>query len=125
MDTIMQTETTSSTRTLSEFLAAIRFEDIPPVVIERTEELFLDWFASTLAGKDARPTRIMENFAAIMGPREGDSEILVSRKRTSAMFAALISLAALGVAGSLAIRYLHSRVVFWDKGSAAQTAATE
>jgi NitT/TauT family transport system permease protein len=41
------------------------------------------------------------------------------------MFAALISLAVLGVAGSLSIRLLHSRIVFWDKGSASQTAATE
>ena len=44
---------------------------------------------------------------------------------TNTMFAALISLAVLGVAGSLAIRFLHSRIVFWDKGSAAQTAAAE
>jgi NitT/TauT family transport system permease protein len=44
---------------------------------------------------------------------------------TNTMFAALISLAVLGVAGSLAIRLLHSKIVFWDKGSAAQTAATE
>lgn len=44
---------------------------------------------------------------------------------TNTMFAALISLAVLGVAGSASIRVLHSRIVFWDKGSAAQTAATE
>ena len=44
---------------------------------------------------------------------------------TNTMFAALISLAVLGVAGSLSIRFLHSRIVFWDKGSASQTAATE
>lgn len=44
---------------------------------------------------------------------------------TDTMFAALISLAALGVAGSAAIRVLHSRIVFWDRDSAAQTAATE
>jgi NitT/TauT family transport system permease protein len=44
---------------------------------------------------------------------------------TNTMFAALISLAVLGVAGSLSIRLLHSRIVFWDKGSASQTAATE
>ena len=44
---------------------------------------------------------------------------------TNTMFAALASLAFLGVAGSMAIRLLHSRIVFWDKGSAAQTAATE
>ena len=44
---------------------------------------------------------------------------------TNTMFAALISLAVLGVAGSLAIRFLHSRIVFWDKGSATQTTTTE
>jgi len=44
---------------------------------------------------------------------------------TNTMFAALISLAVLGVAGSLSIRLLHARIVFWDKGSASQTAATE
>jgi len=94
MDTVTAADTTSSTRTLCEYLSAIRFEQIPAPVVARTEELFLDWFASALAGKDARPTRIMEKFAAIMGPREGDSEILVSRKKTSPMFAALINGAA-------------------------------
>ncbi len=94
MDTVTQLETTSATRTLCEFLAVIRYEDLPRPVVARTEELFLDWLASTLAGKDARPTRIMEKFAAEMGPREGASEILVSRKRTSPVFAALINGAA-------------------------------
>ena len=94
MDTVTSTGTTSSTRTLCEFLSAIRFEQIPAPVIARTEELFLDWFASALAGKDARPTRVMEKFAETMGPRDGDSEILVSRKKTSPLFAALINGAA-------------------------------
>ena len=94
MDTVTSTDTTSSTRTLCEFLSAIRFEQIPAPVIARTEELFLDWFASALAGKDARPTRVMEKFAETMGPRDGDSEILVSRKKTSPLFAALINGAA-------------------------------
>ena len=94
MDTATSTETLSQTRKLCEFLSAIRFEQIPEPVIARTEELFLDWFASALAGKDARPTRIMEKFSAIMGPHAGDSEILVSRKKTSPMFAALINGAA-------------------------------
>jgi len=94
MDTVTSTDTTSSTRTLCEFLSAIRFEQMPAPVIARTEELFLDWFASALAGKDARPTRVMEKFAETMGPRDGDSEILVSRKKTSPLFAALINGAA-------------------------------
>ena len=94
MDTLAKPDAASATRTLCEFLAAIRYEDLPPAVVARTEELFLDWFASALAGKDARPTRVMEKFADEMGPREGASEILVSRKRTSPVFAALINGAA-------------------------------
>ena len=92
MDTI--SATSSSTRTLCDFLASIRYEQIPQPVIARTEELFLDWFASALAGKDARPIRVIEKFADEMGPRDGACEILVSRKKTSPMFAALINGAA-------------------------------
>ena len=87
-------DTASATRTLCEFLSAIRYEDIPQHVVLRTEDLFLDWFASTLAGKAARPTRVMEQFAAAMGPTDGASDILVSRKRSSPFFAALINGAA-------------------------------
>ena len=64
------------------------------MLFRSTEDLFLDWFASTLAGKDARPTRVMEKFAIEMGPADGAAEILVSRKRTSPVFAALINGAA-------------------------------
>ena len=46
-------DTASATRILCEFLSAIRYEDIPQHVVLRTEDLFLDWFASTLAGKAA------------------------------------------------------------------------
>jgi 2-methylcitrate dehydratase PrpD len=81
----------SPTRTLCEFLVSIRYEHIPQPVVARTEELFLDWFASALAGKGARPTVIMEKFADAMGPQTGPSEILVSRRRTSPFFAALIN----------------------------------
>ena len=94
MDTVDKNTTASATRKLCEFLSAIRYEDIPRNVVLRTEDLFLDWFASTLAGKDARPTRVMEQFAAEMGPADGAAEILVSRKRTSPVFAALINGAA-------------------------------
>ena len=44
---------------------------------------------------------------------------------TNTMFAALASLAVLGVAGSQLVRYLHQRLVFWEKGSASQNAGTE
>lgn len=84
----------SATRELCEFLSSIKFEDLSQAVVWRAEDLFLDWFASALAGKDARPTRIMEQFAAAMGPPGGPSEILTLRRRTSPFFAALINGAA-------------------------------
>jgi 2-methylcitrate dehydratase PrpD len=79
---------------LSEFLASVQYRDIPAPVVARTEDLFLDWFASALAGKGARPTVIMESFAKAMGPATGPSQILTSRGRTSPFFAALINGAA-------------------------------
>jgi 2-methylcitrate dehydratase PrpD len=82
------------TATLSRFLADLRFESLPGAVIERTEEAFLDWFACTLAGRGARPVDILEAFAVTMGPGTGASQILVSRRRTSPFFAALVNGAA-------------------------------
>src|SRR5215468_7622799 len=56
------------TRQLSEFIAGLRFADVPTGVAEKAKELFLDWFASALAGKDSRPVRAFEAFAKQMGP---------------------------------------------------------
>jgi len=81
----------SPTRTLSEFLAGIRYEHLPEAVVARTEELFLDWFASALAGKGARPIEVMEKFAREMGVATGECEVLISRRRTSPYFAALVN----------------------------------
>jgi 2-methylcitrate dehydratase PrpD len=85
---------TAATRELATFLAGLRFEDLPGRVVERTKELFLDWTASALAGKNAQPVRIFERFAETMGPAGGPSEVLVSRRRTSPLFAALVNGAA-------------------------------
>ncbi|MBI2835148.1 MAG: MmgE/PrpD family protein [Acidobacteria bacterium] len=84
----------SPTEALSAFLATLRYETLPEAVVLRTEELLLDWFASALAGRTGRPTQIFEEFADIMGPRNGPSEIITSRKRTSPLFAALVNGAA-------------------------------
>jgi 2-methylcitrate dehydratase PrpD len=69
----------SETQTLCEFLAAIRYESLPPDVVSRTEDFFLDWLASALAGKGARPVLALEKFAQVMGPATGPSEILTTR----------------------------------------------
>jgi 2-methylcitrate dehydratase PrpD len=89
----MSTTTTTSraTEKLATFLAGLRFERIPTAVIERTKDLFLDWTASALAGRSARPVQILEGFARTMGPGNGPAEILVSRQRTSPLFAALVN----------------------------------
>ncbi|MCC6533524.1 MAG: MmgE/PrpD family protein [Burkholderiales bacterium] len=87
-------EAEQPSRLLSEFLASLDYGAIPAAVVERTEDLFLDWFASALAGKGARPTLVLEQFARSMGPAQGTAEILTSRARTSPLFAALVNGAA-------------------------------
>ncbi|HEU0025751.1 MAG TPA: MmgE/PrpD family protein [Ktedonobacterales bacterium] len=81
-------------RALATFLAGLRYEDLPDVVVRRAEELFLDWLASALAGRAARPITILDRFAATMGPADGPCELLGSRRRTSPLFAALVNGAA-------------------------------
>lgn len=78
---------------LAKFAATLRFEDIPASVLRRTEDLFLDWFGSALAGKGARPVEAIEHFALTMGPAVGQSEVLISRRRTSPLFAAMVNAA--------------------------------
>ncbi len=82
-----------TTRELAEYLAQLRFHDLPREVIDRTEDLFLDWIASALAGKNATPVRILQRFAEAMGPKGGPSEILPSRATSSPFFAALVNAA--------------------------------
>ena len=84
----------SATQALSAFLVSIRYDLLPAPVVARTEELFLDWLASALAGRNARPVVAIENFAALMGPPGGPSEIFTSRRRSSPLFAALVNGAA-------------------------------
>jgi 2-methylcitrate dehydratase PrpD len=82
------------TQTLARFAAELRVEQIPAPVLRRTEDLFLDWIASALAGKGAAPVEIVEHFARAMGPAEGKAEVLISRRHTSPLFAAMVNAAA-------------------------------
>jgi len=79
---------THPSRTLAEFAATLRFEAIPAAVVRRAEDLFLDWLASALAGKDARPVETIARFAERMGPADGPSEILIHRRGSSPLVAA-------------------------------------
>jgi len=83
----------NQTKILAEFLTDFCYEDIPDHIVARTEDLFLDWFGSALAGHNVRQIQILEHFSKAMGPSNGVSEIFVSRKRTSPFFAALVNAA--------------------------------
>jgi 2-methylcitrate dehydratase PrpD len=85
-------------RTLATFAAGLQAGQIPAGVLRRTEDLFLDWAASVLAGKGAEPVEIIEGFARAMGPtmdaNAGMAEVLISRRHTSPLFAAMVNAAA-------------------------------
>jgi 2-methylcitrate dehydratase PrpD len=83
----------SPSAALARFASCLRLDDIPKPVVRRAEELFLDWFGSALAGRGARPVEAIECFAGEMGPPEGDSEVLISRRRTTPFFAAMVNAA--------------------------------
>jgi 2-methylcitrate dehydratase PrpD len=90
----MTVETNHPTATLAAFASSLRFDAIPAAVVRRTEDLFLDWYASALAGKAGRPAQAIERFARVMGPSGGPSEVLISRRTTSPYFAAYVNAAA-------------------------------
>ena len=81
-------------RTLAEFAAGLRFEDIPDSVRLRAEDLLLDWLGSALAGRGARPVQAIADVARQMGPERGPCEVLISRRRTSPLLASLVNAAA-------------------------------
>ena len=81
----------SHTQDLAAFLADLQYSQIPDAVLDRTEDLFLDWVGSALASQGSRPIPLFERYAAKMGPAEGPAKILVNGKGSSAYFAALVN----------------------------------
>jgi 2-methylcitrate dehydratase PrpD len=84
---------TTPARELADFAATLRFESIPQAVVGRTEDLFLDWFASALAGKGARPVETIAAFYESQGPASGPCEILIHRATSSPLVAAAVNAA--------------------------------
>jgi 2-methylcitrate dehydratase PrpD len=78
---------------LAAFASALRYEAIPDAVLRRCEDFLLDTLASILAGARSRPVLSIEKFAQAMGPADGPSEVLVSRRKTSPLFAAMVNAA--------------------------------
>lgn len=86
------------TQALAAFAAGLSRSDIPDPVFRRAEDLFVDWAGSALAGRPARAVQAIDRFAAAMGPGKGPAEVLVSGRRTSPYFAAMVNAAASHVA---------------------------
>ena len=82
------------TQALAGFLAELRYSDIPATVLDRTEDLFLDWLGSALASQGSHPIPLFERYAERMGPSSGRARVLTSGRRTSPYFAALVNGAA-------------------------------
>lgn len=80
-------------RILAEFTASLRFASIPPAVLRRAEDLFLDWFGAALAGKDAQPVETIAEFVESMGPPDGPAEVLIHRRGASPLVAAVANAA--------------------------------
>jgi 2-methylcitrate dehydratase PrpD len=95
---IMTERSLSGSAALAQFAADLQLDAIPAAVVARAEDLFLDWAGSALAGKGARAVETIERLALQMGPDSGPSEVLISRRRTSPLFAALVNGAASHVA---------------------------
>ena len=89
-------------RQLASFAAKLKISDIPNDVINRAEDLLVDWFGSAVAGKGARPVETITQFAQNMGgfdsAHPGPSEILISRNSSSPFLAAMANAAASHVA---------------------------
>ncbi len=90
------------TQELANFAANLLAKDIPADVMNRAEDLLVDWFGSAVAGKGSRPVEIITQFAQAMGgfttAHTGPSEILITRKNSSPFLAAMANAAASHVA---------------------------
>ena len=84
--------------TLAAFAASLAVESIPATVLDRAEDLMIDWLGSALAGKGARPVEAIARFAERMGPDDGPSEVLIHRRGSSPLVAAVANAAASHVA---------------------------
>jgi 2-methylcitrate dehydratase PrpD len=83
---------------LAAFAAQLRYQDIPAAVVDKAEDLLVDWFASAVAGCGSRPVGSLVRFAQSMGPADGPCEIITTRQHSSPYLAAWANAAASHVA---------------------------
>ena len=98
MNAFSNSATTSATATLAAFAANLKTADIPEHVLRKTEDLWVDWFGSAIAGHGSRPVETLTKFALSMGPASGPSEVFTNRSTSSPYWAAMANAAASHVA---------------------------
>ncbi|MET3580349.1 2-methylcitrate dehydratase PrpD [Mesorhizobium robiniae] len=82
------------TARLCNFIVELDFEQIPQRVVHFAKGLMIDWLGSALAGKGARQVEMIDGFARAMGPADGSSTVIPTRRCTSPYFAAMVNAAA-------------------------------
>ncbi|EXU81444.1 2-methylcitrate dehydratase [Comamonas aquatica DA1877] len=94
----MKQENQVAVHPLAQFAATLKWGHVPEAVQRKTEDLWVDWFGSVLAGQSARPVQSITRFALSQGPASGPCEVIGQRTTTSPMMAALANAAAAHVA---------------------------
>ncbi|KAB8201001.1 hypothetical protein BDV34DRAFT_237845 [Aspergillus parasiticus] len=83
------------TERLATWASGLQYDDIPQDVIQRTKDLFLDWFGCTIAGRHHPAVKAIAVFVQQMGPPSGKSELVDHELgfSTSPAFAAMVNAA--------------------------------
>ena len=103
---------TKQTATLAGYVAELRYEDIPPEVLERAKVLTLDFLGSAIrARRDAESTpSLLKMLEALALDGKGDSTVFGDTKTFNPAVAALLN-GALGHSLDFDDRHLDFRVV--------------
>ncbi|MBP6115326.1 MAG: MmgE/PrpD family protein [Neisseriaceae bacterium] len=80
----------TDTQRLTQFLAALRYEHLPPAVVAKTKALFIDWLGCVFAAANQPEVKRFTDFATQMGADQGVCGLLIGQQRQSPYFAALI-----------------------------------
>lgn len=81
------------TQRLATWAANLRYSDIPPEVVQKTKDFFLDTLGCTVAGRHHPAVTAMARFAVQMGPSNGKCELVDGDLKftTSPAFASLVN----------------------------------
>ncbi|KAL4815466.1 hypothetical protein BDW67DRAFT_176284 [Aspergillus spinulosporus] len=83
---------TTRTRALVDWASTLQFTDLPPAVIARTKDFFVDTLACAVAGREHIAVKSMLEYSKMMGPADGKCELIgFPDVKTSPAFAALVN----------------------------------